>query len=122
MSRQWTLMMRIAVFAFALCLMCCTATLTAGERPKPKPKPVTHTVVIEGMMFKPAALTVAPGDTIVWVNKDLVAHTATSSEAGIFDSKLIAPDKSWKVVLRTKGEFAYICTYHPTMKGTLHVE
>jgi len=51
-----------------------------------------------------------------------VAHTATSSEAGIFDSKLIAPGKSWKLTVRKKGDFPYKCTYHPTMTATLHVQ
>jgi len=54
------------------------------------------------------------------VNKDLVAHTATASD-GTFDSKLIAPDKSWTLTVRTPGAFAYGCTYHPTMKGTLKI-
>lgn len=110
--------MRIAVFVSALCLTLCTIGVAAGDRPKPK----THTVTIQGMKFQPDVLTVASGDTVIWVNKDLVAHTATSSEAGIFDSKLIAPDKSWKFTVRKQGEFAYICTYHPTMKAALHVE
>jgi plastocyanin len=110
--------MRIAVFIVALSLILGTVVLTAGERPKR----TTHTVTMEGMKFQPEELTVASGDVVVWVNKDLVAHTATSSEAGIFDSKLIAPDQSWKVTVRKKGDFAYGCTYHPTMKGMLHVK
>jgi plastocyanin len=110
--------MRIAVFAFALSLMACTLAVTAGERPKG----TTHTVTIEGMKFQPEALTVAVGDIVVWVNKDLVAHTATSSTPGVFDSKMIAPGTSWKFTVRKKGDFAYVCTYHPTMKAMLHVE
>jgi plastocyanin len=109
--------MRIAVFAAALALMVCGMDLTAGERARP----TTHTVTMDGMKFKPDVLTVAPGDTVVWVNEDLVAHTATS-QAGAFDSKLIAPGKSWKLTVRKQGSFAYICTYHPTMKAMLRVE
>ncbi|MEP6594187.1 MAG: cupredoxin family copper-binding protein [Acidobacteriota bacterium] len=110
--------MRLGIFASALCLALCTIAVAAGDRPTPK----THTVTIEGMTFQPDVLTVASGDTVVWVNKDLVAHTATASTAGGFDSKLIAPDTSWKLTVRKKGEFAYTCTYHPTMKGTLRVK
>jgi plastocyanin len=66
-------------------------------------------------------VTVERGDTIVWVNKDVVPHTATS-KAGNFDSKLIQTDKSWKYTVRQKGDFAYICTFHPTMKAMLQVE
>jgi plastocyanin len=82
-------------------------------------KPTTHTVTIEGMVFKPATLTIKPGDTVIWVNKDIVEHTATAE--GKFDSKMIHPAKSWKHVFNTKGSFDYICRYHPTMNATLAV-
>jgi plastocyanin len=86
-----------------------------------QPESTTHTVTIEGMRFQPEVLTVAPGDTVVWVNKDLVPHTATST-AGGFDSKDIQADKSWKFTTRKTGDFAYICTFHPTMKALLRVK
>jgi plastocyanin len=110
--------MRTAPFVAALSLALCAIGLAAGSATRPK----THTVTIEGMQFRPRTLTVALGDSIVWVNKDLVPHTATSATAGIFDSKLIAPDKSWKLTMRTKGDVSYICTYHPAMKASLRVE
>jgi plastocyanin len=56
----------------------------------------------------------------VWVNKDLVPHTATS-KAGEFDSQVIPAGKSWRFTTRKKGEFAYVCTFHPTMTATLQV-
>lgn len=109
--------MRIATFAAALGLIVCATGAAAGERPKAK----THTVTIEGMRFLPELLTVAPGDTIVWVNKDLVPHTATSTD-GTFDSKDIRAGESWKLTIRKTGTFAYICTFHPTMKAMLRVK
>ena len=84
-------------------------------------KPATHTVTIDASRFEPETLSVAAGDTVVWVNKDLVAHTATS-KSGAFDSGLIAPGKSWKYKTKRAGNFAYTCTYHPTMNGTLRVK
>jgi plastocyanin len=98
-------------------LILCTMVVFAVDQRKPK----THTVTIEGMRFQPEMLTVERGDTIVWVNKDLVPHTATS-KAGNFDSKLIEADKSWKYTVGNKGDFAYICTFHPTMNAMLQVE
>ena len=59
------------------------------------------------------------GDTIVWVNKDLLAHTATA-KGGAFDSKVIQPGASWRFVAKTVGAFPYICSFHP-MNGTLTV-
>ena len=82
--------------------------------------PQVHTVLIEGMRYQPEGLTVAAGDTVVWVNQDMVSHTATS-ESGRFDSNEIAPGKSWTHTVRTTGEFAYVCSYHPLMKAVLRV-
>ena len=82
-------------------------------------KPVTHTVTVDAAQFSPAEVEVKAGDTVVWVNKDILAHTATSASGG-FDSKIIEPGKSWKFVARKKGEFDYTCSFHP-MNGRLKV-
>ena len=79
-----------------------------------------HTIVIEGFEFNPATLTVHRGDRIVWRNKDLVPHTATSH--GVFDSRGIAPASSWTYVARKVGTLPYICAFHPTMQASLIVE
>ena len=84
-------------------------------------KPTTHTVTIDATRFEPAVSTVSVGDTGVWINQDIIPHTATSQPGG-FDSGAIAPGKSWKYVPARTGEFAYICTFHPTMKAMLRVE
>ena len=109
--------MRVATFAAALGLTLFTMGMAASDRPKPK----THTVTVEDMRFQPEALTVAPGDTIVWVNKDLVPHSATS-DAGSFDSKDIQANQSWRYTARNKGDYPYFCTFHPAMKATFHVK
>jgi len=80
----------------------------------------TYTVAMDGTRFVPETLTVKPGDRVVWVNKDPFPHTATAE--GTFDSKSIAAGDSWSYVARKSGEFAYVCTLHPGMKGTLLVE
>jgi plastocyanin len=83
-------------------------------------KPATHTVTIEGSRFEPSVLTVRTGDAILWVNKDVFPHTATS-QAGGFDSLSIAAGKSWRYTAGQAGEFAYTCTFHPAMKGRLRI-
>lgn len=80
----------------------------------------THVVTIEGMKFEPDAVTVRPGDTVVWQNKDVVPHTATA--AGSFDSREIAAGKRWSWTARKAGRHAYVCTYHPGMQGTVVVQ
>ena len=104
-------------FGVGLVLLLGGTTVGAAQRGR---KPSTHTVTMEGMVFTPAALTIRTGDTVVWANKDIVEHTATASNNG-FDSKMIAPGKSWKQTFKAKGSFDYVCKYHPTMKATLVV-
>jgi plastocyanin len=96
-------------------------TVAAASGAQRARKPVTHTITITGMQYTPATLTIKAGDTVVWVNKDIVAHTATSTAAA-FNSHMIPPEKSWKMVFKTKGNYPYTCSYHPTMKGSLTVQ
>ena len=60
------------------------------------------------------------GEAVTWVNKDPFPHTVTA--AGRFDSQSIAAEGRWTYVARDPGEFAYLCTLHPNMKGVLKVE
>lgn len=84
-------------------------------------KPVTHTVLIEGMQFSPKVLQVNRGDTVVWINRDLFAHDASSTGKG-FKSTLMAPNARWKFVARHTGIFSYTCTLHPMMTASLVVK
>jgi plastocyanin len=72
------------------------------------------------MQFSPADLTLHSGDRIVWVNKDLFPHTATANDK-TFDSGSIDSGGSWRFEVNNKGDYAYSCTFHPTMKGQIHV-
>ena len=109
-------MMRMATSAAVLGLIVGAMGAAGADQSKPR----TYTVTMEGMRFQPEVLAVAPGDTVVWLNKDLVPHTATSRVGG-FDSKSIEAAESWRYTVRKKGDIAYICTFHPAMKGMLRV-
>jgi plastocyanin len=45
-----------------------------------------------------------------------------TSKAVAFDSKAIAAGKAWTYRATKKGDFPYVCTLHPTMSGTIHVQ
>jgi plastocyanin len=102
-----------------LTVLACGAASVAAQRGR---KPVTHTVTIDGTAFKPATLTIKAGDSVVWVNKDIVSHTATSTTPKVFESGTLDTGKSWKRIFKTKGDFPYFCRFHPTMKASLKVE
>ena len=103
---------------FAVLALLCSAAAVSFTAAAPAPR--THTVTIDASRFTPARLTVTPGDTIVWKNADMFPHTATST-VGAFDSKEIAPGKSWAYVAKRKGVLDYLCTLHPSMQGSVRV-
>ena len=64
-------------------------------------------------------------DLKVAETKDIAAATnaiLADVFAGIFDSHDIPPNRSWKYTANKAGDYAYPCTLHPNMKGTLKVE
>ena len=108
---------RARIVAQAGVLLALLAIAACGS----KREPVTHHVAIKGMQYVPATLEVHVGDTVVWTNEDVLPHTVTSGipSAATFDSRSIDAKREWSYEVTTEGETAYVCTYHPTMHGTL---
>ncbi len=82
--------------------------------------PRTHRVRITDMRFTPSTLVVRPGDSVQWVNEDLVPHTVTSRASGI-DSGTIPPGGDWRWTAREPLTMPYTCALHPTMTARLDV-
>ncbi|HWJ93186.1 MAG TPA: cupredoxin family copper-binding protein [Telluria sp.] len=83
--------------------------------------PAVHTVVIDGMRFIPQTLEVKAGDTVIWRNKDPFPHNAVAP-GSVLASPDIATGGSWKFKATKRGTYAYLCTLHRTMTGTLIVK
>jgi plastocyanin len=79
----------------------------------------TMEVMVEKLTFKPAEITVAVGDTIKWVNNDVMAHTATVN--GGMDVT-IPPHQSASIVVTMAGTTDYYCRFHPNMRGRIVVQ
>ncbi len=78
-------------------------------------------VTIDNFRFTPPQMTVPAGTTIKWTNQDGPTHTVTSDTAGVFDSGNLATGKSFSFTFNTPGNFAYHCSIHPTMMGSVVV-
>jgi plastocyanin len=100
------------------------AALAAGGGPllRVDPVPRVHTVEIRGMTFHPDTLTVTRGDTIVWVNRDMVPHTATAVTDPPWDTGQLAHGAAGRYVPPRAGITDYLCRFHPTMRATLIVK
>ncbi|HET8835259.1 MAG TPA: plastocyanin/azurin family copper-binding protein [Gemmatimonadales bacterium] len=89
--------------------------------PTPPTAPQRHVIEIKGMAFHPEVLQVNRGDTVVWVNRDIVPHTATSTRKSAWDTGPLVQGKSGQHIARHKGEDPYFCRLHPVMLGKLIV-
>ncbi|HRP01392.1 MAG TPA: plastocyanin/azurin family copper-binding protein [Candidatus Kapabacteria bacterium] len=78
------------------------------------------TVIISGMEFRPSLLNIDLGDTVIWINKGIVAHNITDEAATTPLSKDFNPNESFQMV-PTKS-FNYYCSIHPTMKGAINIQ
>ncbi len=92
-------------------------TLVATGAPA---RAATVQISIENLEYAPATVSAKVGDTVEWINKDVLVHTATARN-GDFDVSL-PPKKTVSFVLKKAGTVDYYCRYHPNMKAALKVE
>jgi plastocyanin len=78
-----------------------------------------HTVEIKQMKFDPAELIVQKGDTVVWINNDMVIHDVTEQYAKEWTSSPIPLKESWQIVITQSSD--YYCSLHVVMKGKIIV-
>jgi plastocyanin len=97
-----------------------------NEQPSPPDEPTVeesskeHIVEIIEFAFSPSKLEVHAGDTVVFINKDSVKHSATADDES-FDTGLLGQNVKEEVTFKNVGEFSYYCLPHPAMKGTITV-
>ncbi len=87
--------------------------------------------------YDPPTISVAVGDTVMWVNDDREGHTVTSGQGsgrfgwmgddfgspdGIFESGRFMPGDSWSHTFQEEGTFRYFCVIHPWMEGIINVK
>jgi amicyanin len=81
----------------------------------------TGAVAIDNFTFNPQTLTVKAGTTVTWINKDDIPH-AIAAVSKQFKSKVMDTDNSYSFTFTTPGSYAYFCSLHPHMTGTIVVE
>ncbi len=101
---------------------------TAAPAPAVSPGPTTSAAVkpvvvvhMKNFAFVPDTVTIAPGQTVRWVNDDDTPHTITASDKS-FDSGNLNKKDAWTYAFAKPGTYAYICAYHPYMKAKVVVK
>ena len=98
------------------------ATAGKGSMSAASGAPGSPTAVkVKDFAYAPPTLTVAAGSKVAFTNDDSTNHTATATSGGGFDTGTIAPGATKTVTLGSPGTFAYVCSFHPFMHGTVRV-
>src|SRR5437588_10788383 len=72
-------------------------------------------VSMQGLRFHPAAVTVHPGQTVVWTNNDSVDHNVTATSGASFHSRAFGQGNTFRFTASRAGTVKYVCTLHPGM-------
>ena len=114
--------MRVAIrcIVVALALVVLAPAVGANERGG-GPSVATQAVRVRviDFAFRPRSLTIARGTVVRWVNRGDVTHTTTSN-TGLWNQRL-APGETFRRRFRRMGTFAYHCSIHSQMTGTITV-
>ena len=92
----------------------------SGSAPATAPATAGSTITIQSFAFG-APLTVKPGQTIAVVNQDSAPHTVTADDGKSFDAKAGPGGSGSFTAPSAPGSYAFHCSVHPNMHGTLTV-
>ena len=96
------------------------------------PANITNKVTIVGVKgtnsYDPNPIYIKAGDTVTWINVDVIAHTVTSGKdynrltSGLlFHSGSIISNTAYSHTFNIPGIYDYVCMFHPDMKGEVVV-
>ena len=106
-----------ALVMIAMMLLAGSFGITANAQPSAD----TAGIKIDNFVFGPQTITVPVGATVTWTNSDDIPHTAVSTD-GVFKSKVLDTDDKFSYTFIKAGTYAYYCTIHPKMMGTVVVK
>jgi plastocyanin len=100
-----------------------TRTSTPGATATCVPASTLEFVSIEDNYFNPQNATIPAGTRVLWTNGNnhSYAHTTTSN-TGLWDSGSLDDGRQFGYTFYTPGTYAYHCTIHPSMTGTITVQ
>ncbi|MEX2447316.1 MAG: cupredoxin family copper-binding protein [Solirubrobacterales bacterium] len=94
---------------------------SGGSTPAPSGDAArSEKVEIVEFAYDPDPVRIEEGGKVIWINRDSDPHTATA-EDGSFDTGVLEEGKLGSESFKQPGTYAYICSIHPQMKGTVEV-
>jgi plastocyanin len=78
-------------------------------------------VWMQNNTFAPGNLTISAGTTVIWTNRDNMAHNVISND-GLWNSGTINAGGTFSFTFEDEQTYAYVCTLHPGMNGQIIVQ
>jgi plastocyanin len=114
-------------------LACAAAGCSSSPAPSSAPAqtassqtaaPGENSITIKNFAFDPATLTVKSGTAVTWVNNDGAPHAIVSDNGApvSFSSDSLATGGTYTFTFTQAGTYAYHCSIHPSMTGTVNVK
>jgi plastocyanin len=94
---------------------------TPGLAEDPQNAGASPVVSIDHNTFISSEITVAPGTIVTWVNNEAMPHTVVDLNKG-FRSKTLVKDAKFSFTFTIAGDYSYLCSIHPNMKGKVIVK
>lgn len=83
-------------------------------------------VNIDKMQYQTAELTIKVGDTVYWINNEVMPHNVAFKKGlvqeGEFRGDMLSKDEAYAITFNEAGTFDYFCTPHPFMRAKVIVE
>ncbi|HEX9085772.1 MAG TPA: plastocyanin/azurin family copper-binding protein [Gemmatimonadaceae bacterium] len=105
----------------ALALMGCGGA-SYSKVTGPPQRVSTTSVALRNIAFSPSAIQVAPGATVQFTNNDGIAHNVTFSDGSITGATDFSTGSRSVVLPVAPGTYAFHCTIHPGMTGSVLVQ
>jgi plastocyanin len=121
----------VLAFALGACGSSSKSNGNAVTPPQPVDKRGQKKVAVDARnnAFSPQVITVSPGTTVTWTNRDQEAHNVKKQSdvadfGGTFGVNVadFGPGTTYSYTFDKPGTYAYMCTIHSLMTGTVIVD
>ena len=100
------------------------ASCSAGSAAVSQGSPANTVQANDNLAFAPTTITVGVGQVLQWKNVGSIMHTVTFNDNAMscLSDEQLNGGSTWDVTFNTAGTYAYHCTIHEQMTGTVKVQ
>lgn len=81
---------------------------------------VVHVEIVDSA-FRPETIRVQEGTKVIWTNRDDTMHNVALPADLQLVGQALEQDDRFALVAGSPGDYGFVCTFHPTMRGHIQV-